>query len=167
MLKKNQFYADKNLTYIAETFCFRRQLLSNVTTDEHGLEIDPQVLHLHPILQYLVRVGQILDPLLNLLLEGHIVAIAHERTQEHERLLEQHHHLADAITLEQELATSFERCEQELLVGPVLSDLFQLGFNVALFHCRYANVLDFFLIKQKQSKKEFNYKFEIFLSSAL
>jgi hypothetical protein len=74
------------------------QLLSNVTANEYGLQVDPQVLHNHPILDNLSCGRQLLDPLLNCLLEGRVVSVAHERAQSHQRVFHQRHNFARYIT---------------------------------------------------------------------
>ena len=51
------------------------QLLGDVTADEHGLEVDPHVLDQKPSLKDLVRVGQILNPFLDLLSERRVVTV--------------------------------------------------------------------------------------------
>ncbi|RNA11510.1 hypothetical protein BpHYR1_000027 [Brachionus plicatilis] len=50
--------------------------------------------------------------------------------------------------------------ERKFLVGPVLGDLLDFGFDVALLHCRYANVLDFFLVGQ-QARFHYVAQFEL------
>ena len=49
------------------------QLFGNVTAHENSLQVDPQVLHGHPVLNHLVGVGKVGHPQLNLLLEGRVV----------------------------------------------------------------------------------------------
>ncbi len=124
-----------------KSFSFSGQLFGYIPTHKHGLQIDPQVLHLHQILQYLVGVGQVFHPLLNVLFEWHIVSVAHERAKKHEGLFQRDHDLDDAITLQQQLATVLELNKQKLLTCPVVAHLSQLGFNVSLFDCSDANVL--------------------------
>ena len=55
------------------TVLYLGQLFGNVTTHKDSLQVDPQVLHGHPVLNDLGRVGQVGHPQLNLLLEGGIV----------------------------------------------------------------------------------------------
>ena len=124
-----------------KSFSFGWQLFGYISTHKHSLQIDPQVLHQHQILQNLVRVGQVFDPLLDILFEWHIVSIAHERTKKHEGLFERDHDLGDAVALQQKLATVLELNEKKLLAGPVVAHLSQLGFDVSLFDCSDANVL--------------------------
>ncbi len=50
-----------------------RQLLGNVTTHKHGLKVHPEILNHQPVLENFSGVCQVLDPLLNVLLEGGIV----------------------------------------------------------------------------------------------
>jgi len=52
-----------------------RQLLGDVAADEDGLEVDPEVLDEHPALEDLRRVGQVMHPLLNLLLERDVESV--------------------------------------------------------------------------------------------
>ena len=40
-----------------ESFRFLRQLFSDIAGEEDCLEIDPQVLHVHPVLDDFVRIG--------------------------------------------------------------------------------------------------------------
>ena len=49
------------------------QLLRNVATDKHSLEVNPQVLDGHPVLQDVGRVRQVMNPLLDVLLEWCVV----------------------------------------------------------------------------------------------
>ena len=52
---------------------YLRQLFGNVSTDEDSLQVDPQVLDSQPILDDVRRVGQLLHPQLDLLLERHVI----------------------------------------------------------------------------------------------
>ena len=49
------------------------QLLCNVSANEYGLQVDPEVLHHQPVLKNLCRIGQVFHPLLNVWLERSIV----------------------------------------------------------------------------------------------
>ena len=53
-----------------------RKLLGNVPAHEHGLQVDPEVLDGHPVLDDVRGVGQVLDPLLDLHLERSVVSAA-------------------------------------------------------------------------------------------
>ena len=50
------------------------QLLCNVSSNKHGLQVDPEVLHNQPFFDDLGGVGQLLHPELDLLLERSIVS---------------------------------------------------------------------------------------------
>ena len=66
---------DKNRAVThAESLRFRRQLPGDVASDEHRLQVDPQILHQHPLLQNLRRVDQLVDPELYVLLERRVVS---------------------------------------------------------------------------------------------
>lgn len=56
------------------------QLLGDVSSNKHSLQVDPEVLHDQPALNDLSRVGQLLNPELNLLLERSIVPAEGEET---------------------------------------------------------------------------------------
>ena len=51
------------------------QLFGNVASHEHGLQIDPQILYRHPILDNVRRVGEFLHPLLDGFLEWRVVPL--------------------------------------------------------------------------------------------
>ena len=61
------------LVDVDEPLRLLRQLLRDVAADEHRLEVDPEVLHRHPVLDDLRRPGQLLHPLLDLRLERSVV----------------------------------------------------------------------------------------------
>ena len=63
------------------------QLLSDVSANEDSLQVDPEVLHGHPVLDDLGRVGQIVNPRLDLLLERHVVPTTN--SNRHESLIQQ------------------------------------------------------------------------------
>ena len=52
-----------------------RQLFGDVAAHEDGLEINPQVLDDHPVLNDVRRVGQLLHPVLDILLEWSVVPV--------------------------------------------------------------------------------------------
>ena len=56
-------------------FCFLRQLFGDITTHKHGLEVDPQVLHLQPVLDDLRGARQFVHPFLDLGLEWRVVPV--------------------------------------------------------------------------------------------
>ena len=64
---------DPRLVDVTEALCLLRQLLRDVSADEHRFEVDPQVLDGHPVLNDLCRAGQLVHPLLDLCLERHVV----------------------------------------------------------------------------------------------
>lgn len=49
------------------------QLLGNVSSNKHSLQVHPEVLYLHPRLKDFCSVGELGDPVLDVLLEGGIV----------------------------------------------------------------------------------------------
>ena len=53
--------------HFSETYL--RQLFCNVTTHKYSLQVHPEVLYCHPVLNDLRGVGQVLYPGLDLLLE--------------------------------------------------------------------------------------------------
>ena len=56
-------------TLILIVYYYLGQLFCNVTTNEDSLEVNPEVLDNHPVLNDLRRVGQVLHPCLDLSLE--------------------------------------------------------------------------------------------------
>ena len=76
-----------------EAFGLLGQLFGNIPTHKHCLQVDPEVLDQQPLLQHLVGVGEVLDPLLDLLLEGCIVAVGEQGAEDHEAVL----HLVDRL----------------------------------------------------------------------
>ena len=83
---------------VPESLCLLRQLLSDVTTHEYSLQVDPQVLDNQPIFNDLCGACQLLHPFLDLRLEGCIVTIAHQGTQHHQAVLHQGHCLSRSVT---------------------------------------------------------------------
>ena len=65
------------------------QLFGNVAAHKHGLQVDPQVLHDHPVLDDLGGRWKLLHPLLDCFFKRRIVAVAHQRAQYHKRILHQ------------------------------------------------------------------------------
>ena len=57
---------------------YLRQLFCNVTTHKYSLQVDPEVLYCHPVLNDLRGVGQVLYPGLDLLLEWTIESMKWE-----------------------------------------------------------------------------------------
>ena len=55
------------------------QLLCNVSSNEHSLQVDPEVLHNQPLFDDLSGIGEFLHPQLDFLLEGSIVPIMQVR----------------------------------------------------------------------------------------
>ena len=49
------------------------QLFSNISSNKHSLKVNPQVLHCQPVLNNVGCVRKLLNPALNLLLEGRII----------------------------------------------------------------------------------------------
>ena len=122
------------LVDVAEALGLLRQLLGDVAADEHGLQVDPQVLHHHPVLDDLGGGGELLHPLLDGLLERRVVAVAHERAQHHQRVLHQRDYLGRHVSLQQQLAARLEVTELKVLVAPVRDHLFfSFGINIKKF----------------------------------
>ena len=69
---------------LVEPLGFLGQLLGDVTAHEDGLQVDPHVLDKEPSLQDLVGVGQVLDPLLDLLSERRVVTVGQKRAEHHQ-----------------------------------------------------------------------------------
>ena len=55
-LLHSRHHPQPRLVNVGEAFCLSRQLLGNVTADEHCLQVDPQVLYHRPVLDNLQRV---------------------------------------------------------------------------------------------------------------
>jgi len=66
---------DPGLVDVGEPLCLLRELLGNVSADEDRLEVYPEVLHCHPVLNNLRRVGKICHPLLDLWPERDVVSV--------------------------------------------------------------------------------------------
>ena len=64
-----------NISYVCETHL--GQLLGNVSSHKYSLQVDPEVLYLHPRLKDFCGVGELGDPVLDTLLEGGIVPGVH------------------------------------------------------------------------------------------
>ena len=61
--------------FLSPTLLYLWQLLGNVSTHKHRLQVDPEVLHHQPVLQNLRCVCEIFHPLLNLRFEWCIVPV--------------------------------------------------------------------------------------------
>lgn len=53
-------------TNVKNSLIYLGQLLGNVSPNKHGLQVDPEVLNGHPVLDDISGVGKILNPLLDL-----------------------------------------------------------------------------------------------------
>ena len=65
---------DPGLVNVGESLSFLGKLLGDVTAHEHSLQVYPEVLDSHPVLNDLSGGGQLLDPLLDVSFEGSIVS---------------------------------------------------------------------------------------------
>ena len=106
------------------------QLFSDVATNEDGLQVDPEILDEEPALQDLVGVGQVGDPLLDLLAERGVVAVGQQRTQHHETILQHRYQFSSTVTAQQQLTAALERRERQLIGRPVIGHLTQFSLNV-------------------------------------
>lgn len=66
--------AQPRLIDAREATSLGRQLARNVAAHEHRLQVGPEVLYLHPAINDLQRVRQLLYPCLNRLLERRVVS---------------------------------------------------------------------------------------------
>ena len=65
---------DPRLVDVAEAFCLLRKLLRDVAANKHGLQVDPEILHRHPVLNDLRGPGQLVHPFLDFRLERDVVS---------------------------------------------------------------------------------------------
>lgn len=67
--------------------------------------------------------------------------VAQQGTQDHQAVLHQSDNFSGLRPFEQELPFPLKRCKTQVLVGPVLNHLRQLGFDILLLNGRYADIL--------------------------
>lgn len=74
MLVRHTEYQEAGIKFTKTVITNLWQLLSNITTNEHSLEVDPQILHSQPILDNVSCVRKLLNPALNVFLKRSIVS---------------------------------------------------------------------------------------------